>query len=269
MEVLQAFVLGVVQGVAEFLPISSSGHLVLVPAVFGWEEFAGNVAFDVLLHAASLSAVIVYFRRDLWRMVRAVLSSGTELASERRLAWLIVAGTFVTGVIGLAFDDFFESLFHSPLWTGVFLLVTATFLTLAERLSRVPSHRPETMTLRHALLIGLAQGAAIAPGISRAGATISAGLATGLSRDQAARFSFLLSTPIILLATAKTAFDALSEGSTLPGPAACVVGFTASAIASYFAIAWLLGYLKSRSLYPFAIYTALLGTIVITWHVAL
>lgn len=269
MEVLQAFVLGVVQGIAEFLPISSSGHLVLVPAVFGWEEFAGNVAFDVLLHAASLSAVIVYFRHDLWRMVLAVLSSGTELAAERRLAWLIVAGTFVTGVIGLAFDDFFESLFHSPLWTGVFLLVTATFLTLAERLSRVPSHRPETMSLRQALFIGLAQGAAIAPGISRAGATISAGLATGLSREQAARFSFLLSTPIILLATAKTAFDALSEGSTLPGLTACIVGFAASAVASYLAIAWLLGYLKNRSLYPFAIYTALVGTIVIVWQVAL
>lgn len=269
MEVLQAFVLGVVQGVAEFLPISSSGHLVLVPAVFGWEEFAGNVAFDVLLHAASLSAVIVYFRHDLWRMVRAVLSSGTELALERRLAWLIVAGTAVTGVIGLAFDDFFESLFHSPLWTGVFLLVTATFLTLAEKLSRVPSHRPETMTLRQALLIGLAQGAAIAPGISRSGATISTGLATGLSREQAARFSFLLSTPIILLATAKTAFDALSEGSTLPGLTACGVGFLASAVASYLAIAWLLGYLKSRSLYPFAVYTALVGTMVIVWQVAL
>jgi undecaprenyl-diphosphatase len=268
-EVLQALVLGIVQGIAEFLPISSSGHLVLVPAILGWEEFAGNVAFDVLLHAASLTAVVLYFRRDLAELVLAVFSTGPQRAVQRRLAWLIVAGTFVTGVIGLAFDDFFESLFHSTLWTGVFLLVTATFLTLAEKLLHVRTEGLQKMRLRDALLIGLAQAAAIAPGISRAGATISAGLATGLSREQAARFSFLLSTPIILLATGKTAFDAMSEGSSLPTLLACVVGFTASAIASYFAIAWLLGYLKNRSLYPFAVYTAVIGTAVILWQIAL
>lgn len=267
MQVLQALVLGIVQGIAEFLPISSSGHLVLVPAIFGWEEFAGNVAFDVLLHAASLTAVVVYFRHDLWNMVLAVFSRGEARAADRRLAWLIVAGTFVTGVIGLAFDDFFESLFHSPLWTGVFLLVTAVFLTAAEKLSHVRTI-PEHMTLRQALLISLAQAAAIAPGISRAGATISAGLTVGLTRDQAARFSFLLSTPIILLATAKTAYDALSEASTMPTPTACVVGFTASALASYAAIAWLLSYLKNRPLYPFAVYTACVGTAIIVWQVA-
>lgn len=269
MEVLQAVVLGVVQGVAEFLPISSSGHLVIVPALFGWEEFAGNIAFDVLLHAASLVAVLGYFRRDFVSLVRAVFSRGPSLAAERRLAWLIVAGTIVTGVIAMLFNDFFESLFHEPLWTGLFLLVTASFLTLAEKLTHVSMERPERMTLRHALLIGLAQGAAIAPGISRAGATITAGLAVGLTRDQAARYSFLLSAPIIALATAKTVLDATTQGSTLPATAASVAGFAASLIASYAAIAWLLGYLKRHSLYPFAVYTAGLGTAIIVWQTVL
>ncbi len=269
MEIIQAFVLGAIQGMTEFLPISSSGHLVIVPAVFGWEQFSGNIAFDVLLHAASLMAIVVYFRRDLWNMVLAVFSTGDARASDRRLAWLIVAGTFVTGVIGLSFDDFFESLFSSVLWTGVFLLVTSVFLTFADRLAAMNTKRPESMTVAQAAFVGLAQAAAIAPGISRSGATISAGLLIGLPREQAARFSFLLSTPIIFLATAKTAVDAITEGSTLPGLTACAVGFGASAIASYLAIAWLLGYLKNHSLRPFAIYTALMGTAVITWQIVL
>ncbi len=269
MEVLQALVLGIVQGVAEFLPISSSGHLVLVPAVFGWEEFAGNVAFDVLLHAASLTAVVFYFRADLWNMVRAFFSRDPDRAADRRLAWLLIAGTFVTGVVGLLFDDFFESLFHAPLWTGVFLVVTAAVLTSAQRLARARIASPEAMSWSQALLVGLAQGAAIAPGISRSGATISAGLAVGLTHEQAARFSFLLSTPIILLASAKTLAEAATTGSTLPSASSCVVGFVASAVASYLAISWLIGYLKNRSLYPFAVYTAVVGTIVIIWQVVL
>ena len=185
MEVVQAVVLGIVQGIAEFLPISSSGHLVIVPAIFGWERFAGNLAFNVLVHFASLTAVVTYFRRDLWQMVLAVFSRGPKRATDRRLAWLIVAGTFVTGVIALLFNDFFESLFASPVYTGVLLLVTAVILTAAERLTHVRMERPERMSLGQALFIGLAQAVAIAPGISRAGATISAGLAAGLSREQA------------------------------------------------------------------------------------
>lgn len=269
MEVVQALILGIVQGVAEFLPISSSGHLVLVPAALGWDDFAGNLAFDVLLHAGSLLAIVAYFRADLARMAVALISRGADLRDDRRLAWYIVAGTGVTGAIGLAFDDLFESLFHEPLWTGVFLLVTAVLLTVSERLTHVRTPRPEGLRLHHALLIGLAQAAAIAPGISRSGATISTGLFCGLDRAQAARFSFLLSTPIITLATIKTLADAVGEHSTLPGLFACVVGFTASAIASYAAIAWLLGYLRTRPLYPFAVYTAILGTIVIIWQTAL
>ncbi len=270
MEFVQAVVLGVVQGVAEFLPISSSGHLVIIPAVFGWTEFAGNVAFDVLLHLGTLVAVVAYFWQDLWRMLLAAFSSDPAKASDKRLAWLVVIATSVTGVIGLAFNDFFESLFERVVWVGVFLMITSVILVLAEKLTTKREHAPERMSWVQALGIGLAQGVAIMPGISRSGATISAGLAAGLDREQAARFSFLLSAPIILLASVKTAFDAFSSGAnSLPGVAVSLAGFLASAVAGYLTIAWLLNYLKTRSLYPFAVYTALVGAAVVVWQLVL
>jgi undecaprenyl-diphosphatase len=268
-EVVQAVVLGIVQGATEFIPVSSSGHLVWIPAVFGWEEFAGNLTFGVLLHLASVIAVLGYFRHEFVRMGRAFFTRDPELAQDRWLGKLIIVATFVTGVIGLAFNDFFESLFHSPAWTGFFLLCTSAILTTAERLSRRRTVAPAQMSIKQAVFIGLAQGVAIAPGISRSGATISAALGTGLNREQAARFSFMLSAPIILLVTAKEAYDAIGAPDALPGLAPSVAGFAASLLASYLAIAWLIGYLRTRSLYPFAVYTAIVGTGVIVWQVAL
>jgi undecaprenyl-diphosphatase len=266
-ELIQAVVLGVVQGIAEFLPISSSGHLVIVPELFGWQEFAGNVSFDVLLHLGTLVAVFAYFWSDLWRLLMAAFSSDPDKAADKRLAWLVVAGTFITGVIGLAFDDFFKSLFDRVIWVGLFLMVTSVILVVAERLSTKRFDAPERMTWLQASLIGLAQGFAIMPGISRSGSTISAGLLTGLDREQAARFSFLLSAPIILLASGKTAYDAISSGaSSLPSLPVSIAAFAASAIAGYVSIAWLLNYLKKRSLYPFAVYTALVGAAVVAWQ---
>ncbi len=270
MDFIQAAVLGAVQGVAEFLPISSSAHLVIVPEIFGWTEFAGNVAFDVLLHLGTLVAVFVYFRDDLLRMLLAAFSSDPSKAADRRLAWLVVVGTFVTGSIGLAFDDFFTSMFEQVMWVGVFLICTAAILTLAEWLTKKALHAPEKMTWGQAVLVGLAQGMAIMPGISRSGATISAGLAVGLDRAQAARFSFLLSAPIILLASGKTAYDAATLGlSGFPGIWVCVVGFTSSALAGYFSIAWLISYLRNRSLYPFAVYTGVVGAAVLVWQLSI
>lgn len=266
MELVQAAVLGVIQGVAEFLPISSSGHLAVIPEILGWQEFAGNVAFDVLLHVGTLVAVFAYFREDLRRMVVSAFSSDPEKASDRRIGWLVVAATFVTGVIGLAFDDFFSSFFSEILWIGVFLLCTSAILTLAEWLSTKATHSTEGMSFGRACLVGLAQGLAIMPGISRSGATISMGLVVGLDREQSARFSFLLSAPIILLASGKTAYDAATHGvESFPGLSASLVGFAASAIAGYFSIAWLVSYLKNRSLYPFAVYTGVAGIGVIVW----
>ena len=264
MDVLQAVVLGLVQGVSEFLPISSSAHLVIVPEVLGWDP--PGLAFDVLLHAATLSAVIAYFRRDLARMGRALLSSEPRSAPDRRLARLIVVATLPTVAVALLFGDVFEALFTKVAWVGFFLLVTSAVLVLAERLGKRTLDGSEDMTFAKAAFIGIAQGAAIAPGISRAGATISAGLAIGLDRERAARFSFLLSVPIILAATAKALFDVVTGVSTLPGWLPALAGTATAALTGYLAIAGLLAYLKRRSLYVFAAYTAMTGTIVLVWQ---
>ncbi|MDO9556957.1 MAG: undecaprenyl-diphosphatase UppP [Coriobacteriia bacterium] len=264
MSLVQAFVLGIVQGVAEFLPVSSSGHLVLVPAILGWD--GPSLGFDVLLHLATLVAVVAYFRRDLWRMVRAFFSRSEGLATERKLAWLIIIATVPTGIIGLTFKDFFESLFSNVTYVGVFLLVTAAFLALAEKLSRKALHDPADMGFRHAIAVGVAQGMAIAPGISRSGTTMAAGLGAGLDREQAARFSFLLSVPIILLAGAKTALDVATHSEPLPGIAVCIVGFLAAAISGYAVIAGLLSWLRRRSLLVFSAYCAVVGTAVLVWQ---
>jgi undecaprenyl-diphosphatase len=265
MDLVQAFVLGVVQGMAEFLPVSSSGHLVLVPAAFGWSE--PSIGFDVMLHLATLVAVVGYFRRDLVLLIRAFFSRRSDLAAERKLAWLIIAATIPTGIIGLAFDDFFTSLFSNVTAVGVFLLLTAAILALSEMLSRKALHDPSGMKWSHAIAIGLAQGMAIAPGISRSGATMAAGLGVGLDREQAARFSFLLSVPIILLVGAKTGLDVALHGGALPSPAVCIVGFLAAAISGYAVIAGLLSWLRRRSLLVFSVYCAVLGTAVLVWQI--
>ncbi len=269
METLFALVLGVLQGLAEFLPISSSGHLRLLQEGLeqcGYDlEGAGfGLAFDTLLHVATLLAVVVYFRRDLASMTRAVFSREAGLAGERRLAWLVVAATVPTGVIGLVGNDFFES--AGIMAVGVALLVTSLTLWLTDRFSRHQIHAAEGMGVRRALLIGLAQGIAVMPGISRAGATMAAGMGLGLDRTQAARFSFLLSGPIILLAAAKQSLDVIGGEAALPGTLPVVVGFGAAALTGYAAIAGLMRLLREHTFWAFSVYTGLLGAAVIVWQ---
>ena len=264
MDLLQAIVLGIVQGLTEFLPVSSSGHLVLVPSVLGWDD--PGLAFDILLHAGTLVAVFIYFRRDLTRMCLALFTHDPDLTVERRLAWLVIAGTIPTVGVALLFDETFERLFMAPGPVGAFLCVTAVVLIVSERLSRRTRHDPSTLSVGQALFIGLAQGAAVLPGISRSGVTIAAGLGTGLDRGQAARFSFLLSVPIILAATLKTLLDAFGGSAALPGLLPSLLGFTSAGVTGYLAITGLLAYLRSRSLYVFAAYTAILGTVVLSWQ---
>jgi undecaprenyl-diphosphatase len=264
-EVVIAIVLGVIQGVAEFLPISSSGHLRVVQDLFGWTDEFG-LAFDTLVHVATLLAVVVYFRKDLWHMLTSAFSRAPERAHDRRLAWLIVIATIPTGIIGLVGGDWFEA--APTLYVGVAFLCTSLFLTAADRLSAKSIHDPARLQWWRAVFIGVAQGVAIMPGISRAGATMAAGLGMGLDREQAARFSFLLSTPIILLAGAKQAMEVVSEGTALPGVAALVAGFLVAALTGYLAIAVLMSFIKKHSFAVFAIYTAVLGISVIVWQLA-
>jgi undecaprenyl-diphosphatase len=265
MTLFQSVVLGLVQGATEFLPVSSSGHLVIVPAIFGWE--VPPVAFDVLLHLGTLVAVITYFRHELSEVVLGLVTRGDERAAARRLGWLLIAGTIPTAIIGLAFDDLFESLFTEVLFVGVFLLVSAVILTAAERLSRKDVHDTAHLRWWQAALIGVAQGAAIAPGISRSGATMAAGLGLGLDREQAARFSFLLSVPAIALASVWALGGVLSGEGSMPDLIVSLAGFLVAAISGYVAIAALLAYLKRRTLYPFAVYCAVVGVAVVAWQV--
>jgi undecaprenyl-diphosphatase len=268
-EIIQAIVLGIVQGLTEFIPVSSSGHLVIVPWLLGWEH--QSLLFDTVLHWGTLLSIIAVFWRDLWAIFVATLSSLVRRSladANARLGWFIVAGSVPAAVTGLIFKDFFEGLFNSPLAVGCCLLVTASLLAGSEQLARrvQPTDDLTTMGWRQAILIGLAQAVALAPGISRSGSTMAAGLATGLRRAEAARFSFLLGTPAFFGAALLQLLDTLETDPsevTLQMPE-LVVGAVVSAVVGYLAIRGLLAYLRQRSLYLFAGYCVVMGLLVIT-----
>jgi undecaprenyl-diphosphatase len=259
MEIVQAIVLGILQGATEFIPVSSSGHLVLVPWLLGWES--PGLTFDTVVHWGTLVAVLAYFWRD-WLMLISAWFRGLFRWDWRdpdaRLLWLIILGTIPAAIIGYAFEAFFESLFGKPIWAGVFLLVTAGLLTLAELLGK-RTRQLDDLLWQDALAVGLAQAAAIAPGISRSGATMSVGIFRGLERPAAARFSFLLATPIIFGAGLFKLLDLASEPNAMTQVPALVAGFLAAAIVGYLCIWLLLKYLQRGKLYPFAFYCAWVG----------
>ncbi|MCC7358836.1 MAG: undecaprenyl-diphosphatase UppP [Anaerolineales bacterium] len=269
MTIFQAILLGLVQGLTEFIPVSSSAHLVLVPWLLGWQFPAGaKFVFDVLVQLGTLAAVIVYFWKDLWAIAVAVLQGlargkpwGTP---EARLGWLVVLATIPAVVLGLLFKDFFEAAFGSPTGTAALLLVTAAALVLAERVGR-GAREVTSIKWLDALLIGLAQAVAILPGVSRSGATISAGRALGLARPAAARFSFLMSVPVMVGAGVVAAKDLLDMpnfgGYVLPIGLAMVV----AAVVGFVCIRWLLSYLGRGSLYGFAVYCAAAGLGCLAW----
>lgn len=259
MSIIQAIVLGIVQGATEFIPVSSSGHLVLVPWLLAWGS--PGLVFDTIVHWGTLVAVLAYFWRDWWQLVTAWLKGLFRWDwgdPNARLMWLIIVGTLPAALIGYVLEDFFESMFGAPVWVSVFLLVTAGMLTVSESVGK----RTRVLGDLHwpdALLIGVGQAAAIAPGISRSGATISVGLLRGVKRAAAARFSFLLATPIIFGAGLFKLFDLLSTPDPLSQLPILVAGFFAAAISGYLCIWFLLRYLQRGTLYPFAVYCAALG----------
>lgn len=271
MTIFQAVFLGVLQGATEFLPVSSSGHLVLIPWLLGWNS--PGLVFGAVVHWGTALAVIIYFWQDWLALLRDCAASlgtmwprrmsscssrgaGTE---QPLLAWLILLGTVPGVLVGYLLEDFFEAVFGRPAAAAGFLLVTAGLLAAAEPLSR----REENLSgLRwsDALFIGVGQALAIFPGISRSGATIAAGLVRGLKRESAARFSFLLATPIILGAGLLQVVELAQSGSLIATAPSLIVGFLASGGVGFACIHLLLRYLQRRRLYPFAIYCALLGT---------
>jgi undecaprenyl-diphosphatase len=250
----QAAVLGITQGVTEFLPISSTAHLRIVPALLGWGD--PGAAYTAVLQLGTLVAVISFFLRDLLGMVGALLDPQRRRGPEARMLLYLVAGTIPIGIAGLAFKKAIEGPLRSIAVIGTSLIVVALLMAFVERRAR-HDRDAEQIRLRDALLIGLAQTLALIPGVSRSGITLVCAMALGLRRDAAARFSFLLSVPAVA-AAGLLELPMVLKSPELAG-APLVVGLALSAISGYLSIVWLLRFLRSRTTIPFVIYRVLLG----------
>jgi undecaprenyl-diphosphatase len=267
MTLFQAFILGIVQGLTEFLPISSSGHLVLVPFLFGWELNPEQVfPFDTLVQMGTLVAVIIYFWKDLVSIVIAVFKGladrkpfGTQ---DARLGWLLVLATIPAGLAGLLLEDMVEAAFHSARATAFFLLVTAALLLIAEWLGK-RSREMDSMTWKDAIWIGLAQVLSLFPGVSRSGSTIAGGMTRDLKRSDAARFSFLMSVPIMLAAGGYSVYKLLKMPGLADFLPVMAVGFLTAGLVGYLSIRWLLGYLQNHSLKGFSIYVTVVAAVIL------
>jgi len=262
---LQSLVLGVLQGVTEFLPISSSGHLVIVPDLLNWPD--PGLMMDTLLHLGTMVAIVAFFWRDIWVLIVAGwrgLRQRSFDEPDARLAWGIVLATIPAALIGFLLEDFFEHLFGMPRAAAGFLLGTAALLLVSEYLARQQQGLTR-LSWRDALLIGLAQTLAMAPGLSRSGSTIAAGLLLGYRREDATRFSFFLAVPIIMGSGLYQIIKLLTGNAVVTSSwGVMALGFLASAVTGYAAIAGLLAVVRRRSLWPFAVYCALLGLAVLT-----
>jgi undecaprenyl-diphosphatase len=266
MSLIEAIVLGIVQGLTEFLPISSSAHLRIVPAFAGWED--PGSAFTAVIQLGTTVAVLVYFREDLWRIGRAWLGSLRQSTDEKRsldahLGWFIIIGTIPIGIFGLVFKDNIENGARDLYLIGTALIVFGLVMLLAERVAR-QERGVESMTARDGLFVGVAQALALIPGVSRSGATISAGLFRGLDREAAARYSFLLSTPAIVL-SALFELKGLGDGSEHTNASAVdlVVATLLAFVVGYWSIRFLLRYVAHHSLEAFVAYRIGLGVLVL------
>jgi undecaprenyl-diphosphatase len=267
MTILQSILLGIVQGLTEFLPISSSGHLVLVPHLLGWQiPNADAFVFDVLVQLGTLLAVIVFFWKDLAEIVVAFLAGLARrqpFADPRsRQGWLIILATIPAGVIGVALKNLVEDAFSSVLATGVFLLITAFMLATGERVGK-RNRGLEQIGWKEALWIGLFQAFAIFPGVSRSGSTITGAMTRDLERPAAARFSFIMSIPIMIAAGLLASLDMLKIPNYTSLIPVFIPGFLAAVIVGYLSIRWLLGYLTRHPLYIFSVYCTLAGILAI------
>ncbi len=258
MTIWQAFVLGIIQGITEFLPISSSGHLVIAPFLFGWkipQEFI--FPFDVLVQMGTLVAVIIYFWKYLWKILQAVFKGLVDKkpfqSDDAKLGWLIVLATIPAVIGGLFLKSLVESAFQSIWITAVFLLGTALLLWLSEKYSK-QAKTMEKISAIDALIIGCFQILAIFPGLSRSGSTIAGGIFRNLKREEAAKFSFLMSIPVMLGAGVVSAKDL----TNLPGLSEflplLLVGFITAGIVGYLSIHWLLKFLNKNRLVYFSVY---------------
>ena len=267
MDLLSAALLGVIQGLTEFLPVSSSAHLLLARAFFGWDPGRYGVPFDVACHVGTLAAVLAYFRYDVWMLMQAVPGALSGRDGEwERLGRMILVGTIPIVIIGALLADQIETTFRSPAIVAVTLVVGGIGLIVAERLGS-KDRSANQLGYGQAALVGVAQAAALVPGVSRSGATITMGMLLGLDRQSAARFGFLLSPPAIIAAAAKEAFELRHVGLDGIPVSIFAVGLLTSAIIGYLTVKYFMRFLATQSLSVFAYYRFALAAVTVTWLV--
>lgn len=265
MTFFQATVLGIVQGLTEFLPVSSTAHLILVPWLLGWHiDPQAQFVFDILLQFGTTLAVIVYFARDLWTIALAMLNglrAGKPFESvEARMGWLVGLATVPAGLSALLFKDVVEDLHHQPLLIAVILILAAGFIFLVEWVGK-RNRGSNSLNWIDALIVGCSQALALIPGVSRSAATISAGLVMGLDRPTAARFSFLMSIPVLLGASLIATKDLVEIPNFTTFLPALALGVTVGGVVGFFSIHWLLNWLAKRSMQVFAWYRIAFGVL--------
>jgi len=268
MTLVYAVLLGVIQGLTEFLPVSSSAHLILARAFFGWDSAQFGMAFDVACHVGTLAAVVAYFWPDIVAMIRAVPRAGTLLGAEPDpaawMALLIVIGTIPAVIVGLLFGRAIEEGLRRPAVAAAMLAVVALAFFAVERFG-AKRRTQASLGIADAVLIGCAQAAALVPGVSRSGSTIATAMALGMRRDEAARFVFLLGVPAILAAAVKEGLPFVKHGLPAGEGPLFVAGMVSSALVGYLAVRFFIRYVAGHSLAAFAWYRLALAATVVTW----
>ena len=267
MDILHSIILGIVQGLTEFLPVSSSAHLVIAPKLLkGSSELLHSLAFDIALHAGTLAAVVWFFRKKLIAMASGffagIASADKRKETDFRLAVYIILATIPAVAAALLFEKQIEGVFREPKYTAAALIVFGIILYFADRFSKRKNSIAE-ITLKAALIVGLFQSLSLLPGVSRSGITITAALLLGYRREDSAEFSFLLSVPAITGAFVFGLKDLIGAGMSAGEAAAVVSGFAAAAVSGFFAIKFLMSFLKKSSFLPFVIYRGALGILIL------
>ncbi len=269
MTIFQAIILGIIQGLTEFLPISSSAHLVILPFLLNWSLPKDQVfPFDVLVQLGTLIAVIIYFRKDLWKIIKSfvlgIRNRKPFAHFESRLGWLLILATIPAGLLGVLIKSQVESIFQNPVWTALFLLVTAALLAASERFGK-RDRKLKSIQWLDALIVGSFQAISILPGISRSGATISGGMFRKFDRQSAARFSFLMYIPVMLAASVLSIGDLFKISNLSSFLPSLLIGFILAGVIGYISIHYLLKFISRHSFYPFAVYCVVLCLVVLTF----
>lgn len=259
MEIIQGIVLGAVQGLTEFIPISSSGHLILVRKLFGWED--PGVVFDIILHLGTLLAVMIYFRKDWINIFQSLIRRG----EKNSLLWLLIIATIPTFIAGFFLNDFINSIFRDFLWVSAFLIIIGLVFLAAEKYNNIKIKKKNLSEInwKDALIIGLVQVLSLLPGVSRSGMTISAGLFRSLKRTESTRFSFLMASIAISGASIYGLFDLFENSNNFINLPALLMGFITSFVLGYLSIKYLMRFLKNHQLNIFAYYVIAIGILLL------